>query len=86
MIKYKSGDMVAIRKDLVPNQYYPYMKVNFGLSKLRFDSLMSELCGKYVTIKYRHASGNNLYTIKEDKYDFNWAPSMFERSIAYGEV
>ena len=66
--KYKAGDRVRVRGDLVDNQQY-------GLC--RFMGEMAEHCGKTVTITSRDYCLNNVFHIKEDSGRFTWHESMF---------
>ena len=70
MSKYKVGDKVKIREDLVGGETYG------GLTTV---SDMAELKGKEVTIKRTSCSGNDEYRIKELGY--TWTNEMFTQSI-----
>lgn len=65
MGKYKVGDKVRVRKDLVVGVYYG--------DKL-FVEDMEKLCGQKVTIESVRDEG--VYRIVE--YDYNWTDEMFE--------
>ncbi len=65
MGKYKVGDKVRVRKDLVVGAYY---------GGQLFADDMERLCGKKVTIESVRDEG--VYRIVE--YDYNWTDEMFE--------
>lgn len=65
-MRYKIGDRVKIRKDLIESKEY-------GSKMFVYDML--EYRGMIVTIREVH--NNNSYYIKE--YDFYWTDEMFEK-------
>lgn len=64
--KYKAGDKVIVREDLVVNRLY-------GIDE--FVSSMEKFKGKTVTISRVTAKGE--YNLEEDKYGFFWTDEMF---------
>lgn len=72
MAKYKVGDKVRVRKDLVKGNRYK-MKSNDYSDRVVQE--MYEKAGKVVTIK-RVSSSEYGYIIEED--DWNWTDDMFE--------
>lgn len=66
MTKFKVGDKVRVRKDLIPDTKYG--DVYFAYS-------MKEMCGKIVTIKDFYFDNCNMY-LKEIGY--LWSPEMLE--------
>ena len=75
--RYKVGDRVVVRKDLVTDKEY-------GLDKLGaeccFASGMEEYLGKTLTIIYVNVNegGWHRYNVKEDLYEWSWTDDMFE--------
>ena len=64
MSKFKVGDKVKVRPDLVDDRFYNSIYVNTEMVKLR---------GKFVTIS--HVSGVDRYCVKENCY--TWTDDMF---------
>lgn len=69
MAKYKVGDKVIVRKDLIQGKTYHMENRSYHDSAT---SSMCEFAGKIVTISY----ANNVYGIEEDGW--NWTDEMFE--------
>lgn len=69
MMKFKVGDRVRVRNDLIENKEY-YMKDRRSSNSVVDDML--KLRGRVVTIKYAQFQ----YQIEE--YGFNWTDEMFE--------
>jgi len=69
-LKFKKGDRVTVRKDLVAVNKY---------GRTFFVQLMEGFKGKEVTIcgAYEY----ECYTIEEDSMKFNWTDEMFENQI-----
>lgn len=75
--KYKVGDRVRVKMDLVEDRMYG--------TDLFIDS-MKEFLGKTVTIESKREDGGEEYLIKEDshKKDYErcfWTPEMFEGDV-----
>ena len=66
MTKFKVGDKVRVRKDLIPDTKY---------GDVYFVYSMKEMCGKIVTIKDFYSDNCNMY-LKEIGY--LWSPEMLE--------
>lgn len=66
MTKFKVGDKVRVRKDLIPDTKY---------GDVYFVYSMKEMCGKIVTIKDFYFDNCNMY-LKEIGY--LWSPEMLE--------
>jgi hypothetical protein len=66
--KYKIGDKVKIREDLVADEEY---------GEIDYISDMDKWKGKVVTISFAD-SDNNCYGIAEDTEGWNWSAEMFE--------
>ena len=66
MTKFKVGDKVRVRKNLIPNTKY---------GDVYFVYSMKEMCGKIVTIKDFYSDNYNMY-LKEIGY--LWSPEMLE--------
>lgn len=66
MTKFKVGDKVRVRKNLIPNKKY---------GNVNFIHIMKNMCGKIATIKGVSNNGNNL-CLKE--FDYYWSPEMLE--------
>lgn len=64
-MKYKVGDKVRVRGDLVAGKHYGYY----------FNDKMAEYCGKEVTIM-KH--DDNEYHLAEDDGEWAWSDEMFE--------
>ena len=70
-MKYKVGDKVKVREDLVEGDLY---------GKYKFLKDMKEFLGKQVTIEESFEIFNS-YDIKEDDYGFYWTDEMFECKV-----
>ena len=70
-MKYKIGDKVRVREDLVANQRY---------GDDVFDPVMDSFKGQIVSIKTVY---KNKYTIEEDCGDWYWTDEMFLPIIKY---
>lgn len=66
--KYKIGDKVKIREDLVADEEY---------GEIDYISDMDKWKGKIVTISFAD-NDNNCYGIAEDTEGWNWSAEMFE--------
>lgn len=77
--KFKEGDKVRVREDLVVGKRYKMEDESFSDT---FEQLMSRLCGQVVTIDY----ANHAYGIKEDDINYNWTDEMFEDEVVEQEV
>lgn len=66
-MKYKVGDIVKVRDDLIEENWY---------GEQDFIEDMSDYKGKYVTIA--RISGESDYEIKEDNGLWYWTDEMFE--------
>ena len=69
MAKYKIGDKVKIREDLMCNECYYNVYCTIE---------MTELAGEIVTIEGIDSNGD--YFIKEDNYGYSWSAEMFDDS------
>ena len=69
MGKFKIGDKVRVRKDLINSCYY---------GNYRFVPSMKNRCGEIVTIESVERDGS--YRILEDVY--NWTDEMFEEKVS----
>ena len=69
MGKFKIGDKVRVRKDLINSCYY---------GNYRFIPSMKNRCGEIVTIESVERDGS--YRILEDVY--NWTDEMFEEKVS----
>ena len=69
MTIYKVGDKVKVREDLEAGRVYG----NDGCT-----GEMTKYAGKIVTIKKIRNDEFNVYSIKEDKGNWNWTEEMFE--------
>lgn len=67
-MKYKVGDKVKIREDLVADEEY---------GEINYISDMDKWKGKIVTISFAD-NDNNCYGIAEDTEGWNWSAEMFE--------
>lgn len=67
-MKYKVGDKVKIREDLVADEEY---------GEIDYISDMDKWKGKVVTISFAD-NDNNCYGIAEDTEGWNWSAEMFE--------
>lgn len=72
--KYKVGDKVRVRKDLIA--YTRYSMENDRGNNNSFVGSMKDLLGKVVTIK--EYSCNGQYILCEDPRRFSWTDEMFE--------
>lgn len=71
-MRYKVGNMVIVREDLISNKYYPYeYKVPYQYKGLLFNSVMAEYRGKIGRI-VRVFDGEDLYFISIDGHKINW--------------
>ena len=68
IMKYKAGDKVRVREDLLKEEYYDGCYVN---------PEMGEFAGRVVTIS-RAPELTNRYGIKEDNMRWCWTDEMFE--------
>ena len=66
MTKFKIGDKVRVRKDLIPGEKYMCISVAYG---------MKRMCGKIATIK-RVSPGYDYIVLEES--DYIWSPGMLE--------
>lgn len=66
--KYKIGDKVKIREDLIADEEY---------GEINYISDMDKWKGKIVTISFAD-NDNNCYGIAEDTEGWNWSAEMFE--------
>ena len=66
MTKFKVGDKVRVRKDLIPGEKYMCISVVYG---------MKRMCGKIATIK-RVSPGYDYIVLEES--DYIWSPGMLE--------
>lgn len=66
MTKFKIGDKVKVKKDLIPGKAY---------GNVSFVPSMRNMCGKIVTIKDFYPDNYNMY-LKE--VDYLWSPEMLE--------
>ena len=66
MTKFKVGDKVRVKKDLVPGEKYMCISVVYG---------MKRMCGKIATIK-RVSPGYDYIVLEES--DYIWSPGMLE--------
>ena len=75
--RYKVGDRVVVRKDLVIDEEYGLDKCGAECS---FASGMEEYLGKTLTITYVNFGGNrwHRYHVKEDLGEWSWTDDMFE--------
>jgi hypothetical protein len=69
-VKYKIGDKVIVRKDLIVETRY---------NGINFSADMGRFIGKVVTIGYENKHGG--YSIKEEKgfWEHNWIDEFFEK-------
>ena len=70
--KYKVGDKVRVREDLVADEEYGDINYNY-ISGIDIDKWK----GKVVTISFAD-NNNNCYGIAEDTEAWNWSAEMFE--------
>ena len=66
MTKFKVGDKVRVRKNLIPGEEYMCISVVYG---------MKRMCGKIATIK-RVSPGYDYIVLEES--DYIWSPGMLE--------
>ena len=66
MTKFKVGDKVRVKKNLIPGEKYMCISVVYG---------MKRLCGKIATIK-RVSPGYDYIVLEES--DYIWSPGMLE--------
>ena len=66
MTKFKVGDKVRVKKDLIPGEKYMCISVVYG---------MKRMCGKIATIK-RVSPGYDYIVLEES--DYIWSPGMLE--------
>lgn len=72
-MRYKVGNMVIVREDLISNKYYPYeYKVPYGYNGLLFNSIMAEYRGKIGRIAKVFDDKEDLYLISIDGYKIRW--------------
>lgn len=69
MTKFKVGDKVRVKKDLIPGEKYMCISVVYG---------MKRMCGKIATIK-RVSPGYDYIVLEES--DYLWSPGMLEPVI-----
>lgn len=69
MTKFKVGDKVRVKKNLIPGEKYMCISVIYG---------MKRLCGKIATIK-RVSPGYDYIVLEES--DYIWSPGMLEPVI-----
>jgi hypothetical protein len=73
-MKYKVGDKVRVKSDLVNGKYYENEANHVGIY---FNKDMMEYRGKIVTIS-QVVHGSGVYRIKEDGRTWAWSIGMFE--------
>ena len=72
-MRYKVGNMVIVREDLISNKYYPYeYKDSYGYNRLLFNSIMAEYRGKIGRIAKVFGDKEDLYLISIDGYIVDW--------------
>lgn len=72
-MRYKIGDKVIVREDLIANKYYSYeYDIPYEYSKLLFNSFMSKYCGKIGKIVNVVDDTRDLYLISIDGHGVGW--------------
>lgn len=71
MPRYKKGDRVVVRDDLVEDESYCMYDNSYNMNTVTYSML--EFCGKTVTINDVYSQ----YEIKEDMHGFGWTDEMF---------
>lgn len=76
-MKYKAGDVVLVRSDLI--EYIQYYKMNSDKADRGaiVTSDMKALCGQCVTIRVADKVINR-YRVREDVNNWAWTDQMFE--------
>ena len=73
-MKFKIGDKVKVKS----LDWYNQNKDEYGdvwEGYTAFESIMSEYCGKVLTIEVVHIG---CYNLEEDSYNYDWEDWMFE--------